>query len=158
MHWSLYLIVAPKSHRESALRTWSPNREHVFIPGGKHEQRPMSPHCLRLAPMEETAKFPIPQVDRNGLGGRKKCWGWRRNGLNGSERATNAFTLWPLSKDLGNPGQLTPKSMWLVAWALPTLWLKSAPEAFQCPSEPNTGLKPQVCVLPIPLSAMDCRT
>lgn len=97
--------------------------------------------------MEGAAKFPIPQVARDGPGGRKKCWGWRRNDLDGSERAINAFTLWLLSKDLRNPGQLTPKSMWLAAWALPTLWLKSAPEAFQCLSEPNTGFKPQVCVL-----------
>lgn len=56
----------PKSHRESALGTWHPNREHLLIPDGKHEQKPMNPHCLRLAPMEEAADFPIPQTERNG--------------------------------------------------------------------------------------------
>lgn len=73
--------------------------------------------------MEEAAEFSIPQVEMNGPGGRKKCCGVEENGLNGSERATNAFALWPLSKELRNPGQLTPRSMWLAAWALPTLWL-----------------------------------
>lgn len=90
MHWRLFLIVTlniPKSHRESALGTGSPNRERLFAPGGKHEQNLTSPHCLRLAPTEEAAKFPIPQVDRNDPEGRKKCWGvkeewpeWLREG------------------------------------------------------------------------------
>lgn len=96
---------------QSALGTWSLNREHLFIPGGKHEQTFMNPHCLGLAPMEEAAEFPTPQVEKNGPGGRKKCWVWRRNGLNGSEKAINAFILWPLSKELRNPGQLTPRSI-----------------------------------------------
>lgn len=59
---------------QSALGTWSLNREHLFIPSGKHEQKPMSPHRLGLAPMQEAAEFPTPQVEKNGPGGRKKCW------------------------------------------------------------------------------------
>lgn len=74
----------------------------TFIPGGKREQKPMNPHCLGLAPMEEAAEFLTPQVEKNDPGGRKKRWVWR-NGLNGSEKAINAFILWPLSKELGNP-------------------------------------------------------
>lgn len=101
---------------QSALGTWSLHREHVFIPGGNCEQKPMSPHFLGLVPTEEAAEFPTPQVEKNDPGGRKKCWVWR-NSLNGSEKAINAFILWPLSKELRNPGQLTPRSMWLVAWA-----------------------------------------
>lgn len=75
MPWRLFLIVTlniPKSHRESALGTGSPNRECLFAHGGKHEQNLMI--LLRLAPTEEAAKFPIPQVHRNGPDGRKKCW------------------------------------------------------------------------------------
>lgn len=54
---------------------WEPKQGPFVCPGGKHERNLMSPHCLRLAPTEEAAKFPIPQVDRNDPEGRKKCRG-----------------------------------------------------------------------------------
>lgn len=59
---------------QSTLGTWSLNREHLFIPGGNHEQKPMNPYCLVLAPVEEAAESPTPQVEKNGPGGKKKCW------------------------------------------------------------------------------------
>lgn len=64
---------------QSALGTWSLNREHLFIPGGKHEQTLMNPHCLGLAPMEEAAEFPTPQVS-----GRKE-WPSRQEEVLGVE-------------------------------------------------------------------------
>lgn len=60
--------------------------------------------------MQEAAEFPTPQVEKNSPGERKKFWVWR-DGPNGSEMAIHAFILWPLSTELKNPGQLTPKSM-----------------------------------------------
>lgn len=116
----------------------------TVIPGGKCEQKPMDPHCLGLVPMEEAAEFPTPQVEKNDPGGRKKCWVWR-NGLNGSEKAINAFILWPLSKELRNPGQLTPRSMWLAAWATAHLVAKVISRGISV-SVRAKSLKPQVCV------------
>lgn len=78
---------------QSTLGTWSLNREHLFIPGGNHEPKPMNPYCLILASVEEAAESPTPQVVKNGPGGRKKCWLWRRNGLNSSGKAINTFVL-----------------------------------------------------------------
>lgn len=105
----------------------------------------MSPHHLGLAPMQAAAEFPTPQVEQNGPGGRKKCWVWR-DGLNGSEMAINAFVLWPLSTELRNPGQLTPKRMQLAAWATAHLVAKIISRGTSV-SVRAKRLKPQVCVL-----------
>lgn len=130
---------------QSALGTWSLNREHLFIPGGNHEQKPMNPNCLVLAPVEEAAESPTPQVEKNGPGGRKKCWLWRRNGLNSSEKAINTFVLWPLRKGLRNPGQLTPRSTWLAARPTGHLVAKVISRGISV-SVRAKSLKPQVCV------------
>lgn len=78
MHWRLFLSVTlniPKSHRESALGTGSPNRERLFAPGGKHEQNLTSPHCLRLAPTEEAAKFSHPSSRQEWSRGQEEVLG-----------------------------------------------------------------------------------
>lgn len=127
---------------QSALGTWSLNKEHLFIPGGKHEQKPMNLHRLGPAPMEEAAEFPTLQVEKHGPGGRKKRWVWRRDGLQGSGKAGNAFILCPLSRELRNPGQLTPRSMWLAARLVAKIISRSISVSVRAKC-----LKPQVCVL-----------
>lgn len=91
--------------------------------------------------MGEAAEFPTLQVETHGPGGRKKRWVWR-DSLQGSGKAGNAFILWPLSRVLRNPGQLTPRSMWLVARLVAKIISRGISVSVRAKC-----LKPQVCVL-----------
>lgn len=87
MHWKLYLSLAvntPESHRESAPGTWNPNREHLFIPGRKHIQKPVVHTVCDQLPWRKLSSLPPS--------GRGE-WPRRQEGPKGSERAPNAFTL-----------------------------------------------------------------
>lgn len=145
-HWRLFLTVPlniPKSHKVP----WGLGAEtgNICLSLVETVNKSPCPQCLVLAPVEEAAESPTPQVEKNGPGGRKKCWLWRRNGLNSSEKAINTFVLWPLRKGLRNPGQLTPRSTWLAAGPTGHLVAKVISRGISV-SVRAKSLKPQVCV------------